>query len=190
LGRPCSGWRNGQFYNLCRIVLATMSTCAYHPQCVAHAGPETIGPLYHPTGSRCSWLAGLTRSDDLDLTDMPDTQFQGAPLAAAEWPAARFARHLRHLRRTGRLPGNTWGRASLIGPGPSPSASLPGVVGCVTASCTSYCLQTVCDVRRVVISERSVLLVGCCICKSRKRCKMSQRHRSESESSSSSSEYH
>jgi len=152
---------------------------------MACAGPETIGPL-----------AGLMMSDDLHSTIMPDTPSQDAvvgaaetrpPLAAAEWPAARF---VRHLQRTERLPGNVWGCASVIGLCPTPSASLSGVVGCVVTSRASHCLQTVCDALRVVIGERSVLLVGCCTCKLRKGSKMSQRHRDESENSSYSSDYH
>jgi len=195
LGQPCSGWRNGQFYNLCKFVLAALSTCAHRPWCVARVGPETIGPLYHPTGSRSSQLAGLMMSDDLDSTGLPDTPFQGAVVEAAETrllltatrrPAARF---VRHLQRAERLPGNMWGCASVIGLSLTPSASLSGVVGCVVASRASHCLQTVCDAQRVVIGIRSILLLGCCNCNLRESSTMSQRRRKESEESSSSSDY-
>jgi len=82
-GRLCNGRQDRRFYNLCRIVLAAMSICARHPQCVARAGPDTIGPLYHSTGRRCSRLTELTTSADLDLADVPNTPSQGAVMGPA-----------------------------------------------------------------------------------------------------------
>jgi len=108
LGQLCHGHQNGPFYNLCRIVLATLSLCAHHLRRVARAGPETIGPLYHPTSRRCSRPTGLMTFDDLDSADLPDTPSQGAvmkaaetrpPLTAAERPAACFVRHLRQAEQ-------------------------------------------------------------------------------------------
>ena len=135
-------------------------------------------------------------SADLDSADLPDTPYQGAvveaaetrpPLAAAGRPAACFVRRLWWAQR---LPGNMWGCVSVIGLCPTPPASLSGVVGCVVALHASHCPQAVCDALRVVIEERSILLVARCICILYKGCKMSQRRRSESVKSSSSSDYH
>jgi len=41
-GRPCQSWQNGQFYNLCKFVLAALSACAHHPLGAARAGLGTI----------------------------------------------------------------------------------------------------------------------------------------------------
>jgi len=116
------------------------------------------------------------------------------PLTAAGRPAARF---VRHVRRAERSPGNMWGCVSVIGLHPMPSASLYGVVGCVVALRATHCLQTVCAALRVAIEVRRVLLVGCCVCKLRENCNMSQRHcrhlrgdPSDSEGSSTSSDFH
>jgi len=84
LGRSCSGWWSVQFYNLYRIVLAALSTCACHAGCVACTGLKTIGPLYYRTGSRFSRLTGLMMSDDLGSADLLDTLSQGAAVEAAE----------------------------------------------------------------------------------------------------------
>ena len=149
-----------------------MSVCAHHPRRVARASPDTIGPLYHPTGRRCSRPAGLVMPDDLDSTDLPDTPSQGAvmeaiktrpPLTAARRPTACFVRHVQLAEPS---PRSMWGCVSVIGLHPTPSASLYGVVGCVVALRATHCLQTVCDVLRIAIEERHVLLVGCCVCSS------------------------
>jgi len=49
LGHLYNGRQDNRFYNLCRIVLAAMSVHAPHRWRVAHADPDTIRPLYHPT---------------------------------------------------------------------------------------------------------------------------------------------
>jgi len=163
------------------------------PRRVARAGPDTIGPLYHPTGCCCSGLTGLAVSDDLDPADLPDTPSQGAvmgptvtrpPFTAAERPVTCFARH---LPRAGPLPGNMWGCASVIGLCPTPFTSPSGVVGCRLASRANHCLWTGCSVHSVDTAKRSVLLSGCCICNSRRCDIMSQRQYHDTDESNSSS---
>ena len=170
LGHLYNGRQDNRFYNLCRIVLAAMSVHAPHPRRVARADPDTIGPLYHPTGCCCSRLTGSAVSDDLDPADLPDTPSQGAvmgptvtrpPFTTTEQPATCFARH---PPRAGPLPRNMWGCASVIGLCPTPFASPSGVVGCRLASRANHCLQTDCSVHCVDTEKRSVLLIGCCIC--------------------------
>jgi len=52
-GQPCRSWRNGQLYNLCKIVLAALSACAHHSRCVVRNNRTTVSPhrqLLQPAG--------------------------------------------------------------------------------------------------------------------------------------------
>jgi len=148
--------------------MAAISVHAYPVRRVARVDLDTIGPLYQDTGCRGSRQAGLTASDDLDPADTPDTPSQGAvmgpavtrpPFITAGWPATCFARL---QLRAGPLPGNMWGRMSVIGFSPTLLASPSGVAGYQPALRASHCLLTDCSVHSVETRELKTLLLGCC----------------------------